>query len=101
MQGDHQISPFVTGRCKFNSNLGQGRSDLCPGAQVITKTVGGKLCEPFEDAVVEVPDEFVGAVTTLLGSRKGVMEDMRPIGESSRVTFRIPTRCSLFSGRYK
>ena len=38
--------------------------------EVITKTIDGKLCEPMEFLIVEVPDSYVGAVMEKLGSRK-------------------------------
>ena len=66
--------------------------------RVITRREGGrdngKLLEPFEEAIVEVPEEHVGPVVDLLGSRKGMMADMvsNPDGSGSRVTYKIPTR---------
>jgi GTP-binding protein len=63
--------------------------------KVITKLhpeTGAKL-EPFEEAVVEVPEEHVGPVVDLLGSRKGAMLDMSGgDGTANRVTYRMPTR---------
>ena len=38
--------------------------------QVITREVHGKKQEPFEDAIVEVPDNYVGAVVELFAQRK-------------------------------
>ncbi|MEY4347699.1 MAG: hypothetical protein RIS43_118, partial [Actinomycetota bacterium] len=37
--------------------------------QVVTREINGKLHEPVERLTVDVPEEFVGAVTQLLGSR--------------------------------
>lgn len=68
--------------------------------QVITKTddMGHRL-EPFEEAVTEVPEEFVGSVCTLLGSRRGQMRDMTTSEQGlSRVTYVIPTRSHITSG---
>lgn len=49
--------------------------------------------EPFEEAIAEVPEEFVGAVVDLLGSRRGQMQDMSTSEQGlSRVTYTIPTR---------
>lgn len=62
--------------------------------KVITKTGddGSKL-EPFEEAVVEVPEEHVGAVTSLMGSRKAQMIDMAGGSEGlTRIKYTMPTR---------
>jgi len=53
----------------------------------------GKLLEPIEEAVVDVPEEFVGAVTQLMGTRKGKMVNMASFGTGwSRITFHVPAR---------
>jgi GTP-binding protein len=65
--------------------------------QVITKLdkEGHKL-EPFEEALVEVPEEFVGPVVDLLGSRKGQMKDLNTAASGlTRITYIIPTRQTL------
>lgn len=64
--------------------------------QVITKTAeNGSSLEPFEEAIVEVPEEFVGPVVDILGSRKGQMVDMTSSEQGlTRITYSIPTRCS-------
>lgn len=61
--------------------------------KVITRKSDKGTLEPYEEAVVEVPEEHVGPVVDLLGSRKGAMLDMAGgDGTASRVTYRIPTR---------
>ena len=66
----------------------------CLLAQVITKRdKEGHRLEPFEEALVEVPEEFVGPVVDLLGSRKGQMVDMNASESGlTRVTYVMPTR---------
>jgi GTP-binding protein len=69
--------------------------------RVITrKSESGQLQEPYEQAVIEVPSEMVGTVIEKLGSRKGAMTDMKPMGDSgaTRLRFRIPAR-GLFGYR--
>ncbi|MEM9563516.1 MAG: translational GTPase TypA [Actinomycetota bacterium] len=44
--------------------------------EVVTTEVDGKIHEPVERVIVDVPEEHLGAVTQLLGSRKGRMESM-------------------------
>ncbi|KAL3698888.1 hypothetical protein R1sor_012964 [Riccia sorocarpa] len=62
--------------------------------KVINQEVNGKKLEPFEDAIVEVPQEYVGAVVDLLGRRRGQMLDMQASGleNSTVVKYRMPTR---------
>eukprot|EP00873_Tetraselmis_striata_P021349 jgi/Tetstr1/441613/TSEL_029840.t1 len=62
--------------------------------RVITKIEDGKTMEPIEEAVVEVPQDYMGAVVDMLGQRKGQMLDMatNPNTGSSTVKYSIPTR---------
>jgi translation elongation factor EF-G len=39
--------------------------------------------EPYEEAVVEVPEQYVGSVVELFAQRKGEMQDMQPSIEVS------------------
>lgn len=58
---------------------------LCVWLQVITKQIDGHKCEPYEEAVVEVPEEHVGPVVDMLGQRKGQMLDL-VAGETGGLT---------------
>jgi GTP-binding protein len=61
--------------------------------QVVTKTVGGKLHEPFEHLTVDAPEEYLGAITQLLASRKGRMGAMTNHGTGwVRMEFVVPSR---------
>lgn len=61
--------------------------------QVITKTENGQLLEPIELLIVEVPDEYVGAVMQKIGARRGELENMGTRdGGSTHLEFRIPAR---------
>ncbi len=64
--------------------------------KVIYKEVNGKCYEPMEDLVVEVPDEYVGAVMNKLGQRKGELIEMKTndSGET-KLEFKIPSRCLI------
>jgi len=60
---------------------------------VITKKIDGVASEPFEEAIIEVPDEYVGDVIDLLGRRKGTMVDMSlGLGSIRVVKYKVPTR---------
>jgi len=61
--------------------------------EVVTRTVDGKLCEPFERLTVDAPEEFLGAVTQLLAARKGRLEHMGGHGTGRvKVEYVVPSR---------
>jgi GTP-binding protein len=61
--------------------------------QVLTREVGGKLCEPVERVTIDVPEDYVGVVTQLLALRKGRMEQMTNHGTGwVRMDYRVPAR---------
>ena len=61
--------------------------------QVITKYENGKLMEPIELLIIEVPEEYVGNVMQKIGSRRGELENMGTReGGSTHLEFRIPAR---------
>ncbi|MCD7102313.1 translational GTPase TypA [Pseudoclavibacter sp. 13-3] len=61
--------------------------------QVVTKEIDGKTYEPTEQLTVDVPEEFLGAVTQLLAARKGRMESMSNHGSGwVRMEFIVPSR---------
>jgi GTP-binding protein len=60
---------------------------------VVTRTVDGTLCEPFERLTVDVPEEHLGAVTQLLATRKGRLEHMGGHGTGRvKLDFVVPSR---------
>lgn len=60
--------------------------------RVLFKEIGGKLNEPIERLVVDVPADNVGAVMEKLGSRKGELQEMTPVGSRMKLEFLIPAR---------
>jgi elongation factor 2 len=54
------------------------------------KTAGASLFEPLQVHVIECPDEFMGAVTKLVGSKRGQMLDMQQEGSVSQIKSKIP-----------
>jgi GTP-binding protein len=68
--------------------------------RVITRRgADGKVLEPYEEAVVEVPAEFVGTVIEKMGPRRGEMQEMKPMDSgTTRLRFRVPAR-GLFGYR--
>lgn len=59
---------------------------------VIVKEINGKKHEPFENLVVDVPQEFSGKVIDLVTQRKGEMLVMESKGEMQHLEFEIPSR---------
>ncbi len=61
--------------------------------RVITKMVGGKLWEPFEELVIDLPDEYTGVLMEGSAARKAELVNMTPTqGGYTRVEFLIPSR---------
>lgn len=76
----------------------EGFELCCSNPRVLYKEIDGQKCEPMEKATIDVPSEYVGAVVTKLGQRKGDMLEMTPIGSRTRIIYSIPSRC-LFGYR--
>ncbi len=68
--------------------------------KVITREgENGERLEPYEELLIDVPDEFIGAVIEKLGPRKAEMTEMKNPGQGMvRLTYRIPAR-GLFGYR--
>ncbi len=66
--------------------------------RVLFKEIDGEKCEPIERLVVDVPAESAGAVIEKIGSRKGEMQEMNPVGDRMKIEFLIPSR-GLFGYR--
>lgn len=60
--------------------------------QVIVKEINGKKCEPYENLVVDVPQEFASKVIDLVSRRKGEMLIMETKGDMQHLEFEIPSR---------
>ncbi len=61
--------------------------------QVVTRQIDGKLHEPIERLTIDVPEDYVGVVTQLLGLRKGRLEQMVNHGTGwVRMEYLVPAR---------
>lgn len=60
--------------------------------QVLVKEIKGTKCEPYENLVVDVPQEFASKVIDLVTRRKGEMHVMETKGEMQHLEFEIPSR---------
>jgi GTP-binding protein len=59
---------------------------------VITKEIDGVKMEPYEEVIVDVPNEFASAVIDKLNRRRGIMMNMKEDRGQTRLTFEAPTR---------
>ena len=68
--------------------------ELCVGRpEVIVKEIDGKLCEPYEQLTVDVPEDSQGTVMEKLGLRKAELKNMVPDGKGRvRLDYIIPSR---------
>ena len=66
--------------------------------RVLYREIDGVLCEPIEELVADVPEGVVGAVMEKLGSRRGELQKMTPMGSRMRLEFHVPSR-GLFGYR--
>lgn len=60
--------------------------------QVILKKINGVTCEPVEEVVIDVPNEYSGSVISTLNVRKGLLNNMEDQGTYTRITYAVPTR---------
>jgi GTP-binding protein len=86
-RGELQLSILIETMRRESYELMVGKPEI------VTKTVDGKLMEPKEKVMIDVPETFVGVVIEELGTRKGQMVKMHNHGSGRvRMEFTIPSR---------
>lgn len=60
--------------------------------QVIIKEVNGQKMEPFEELIIDVPNDLTGMMIEKIAKRKGTMLELKPEENHTRLIFEIPTR---------
>ena len=60
--------------------------------QVIFKTIDHQLCEPVEEVICSVPNDYSGTVINKLNLRKGQMIDIQDEGSYTKIIYHAPTR---------
>ena len=60
--------------------------------QVIIKEINGVKCEPYEDLLIDVPNEYVGDIMTTIGERSGELESMDAKETVTILKYVIPSR---------
>lgn len=80
--------------CILAENMRREGFEFCIGRpEVIVREIDGVKMEPFEHLVIDLPDEFSGAIIEKLGKRKANMTNMVPMGSGyTRLEFEIPAR---------
>jgi GTP-binding protein len=86
-RGELQLSVLIESMRREGFELQVSRPE------VIVKEIDGKVHEPVERVTVDVPDEYVGAVTQVVSPRKGRIAELKP-AEAGRtiITFMAPSR---------
>lgn len=60
--------------------------------EVIFKRINDELCEPYENLIIDVPEEYAGSAIERLSNRKAEMKDMQTSKGRTNLTFHIPAR---------
>ncbi len=86
-RGELQLAVLVETMRREGFELNVGKPD------VVTREIEGKLHEPVERVTIDVPEEHLGAVTQLIATRKGRMENMVNHGTGwVRLDYLVPAR---------
>ena len=70
----------------------QGYEVAVSRPEVIFRTINGQLCEPIEEVVCSVPNDYSGTVINSLNLRKGEMVDIEDEGSYTKIIYHAPTR---------
>lgn len=76
----------------------EGFEFMVGAPKALFKEEDGVLLEPFEKVIIDVPSDSVGNVMEKLGSRKGELVSMNPVGDRMKIEYIIPAR-GLFGYR--
>ncbi|MEK7647252.1 MAG: translational GTPase TypA [Patescibacteria group bacterium] len=60
--------------------------------KVIIREEAGQKLEPFEEVIIDIPNEYQGVIIERLGSRGFILKNVRTVGEIIRLSFEGPTR---------
>ncbi len=86
-RGELHLSILIENMRREGYELGVSRPE------VIVKEIGGELCEPYEQLIVDIDEQSQGTVMEKLGERKGDLADMIPDGKGRvRLEYLIPSR---------
>ena len=60
--------------------------------EVLFKEIDGVKCEPYEEVLINCPNEYSGTVINDLSERKGIMKSLLNNDNYTKITFEVPTR---------
>ncbi len=96
--GEHTDSFKVAGRGEMHISIlietmrREGYEFSVSTPKVLFKEIDGVQCEPIERLLIDVPEGSMGAVMEKMGTRKGELVHMSPIGDRMRLEYMIPAR---------
>ena len=85
-RGELHLSILIENMCREGFELQVSKP------KVILKEIDGKVCEPYEDLQIDVPDEYLGGVMEALGPRGAELVNMITSENQVRVNYIIPSR---------
>ncbi|KKB12337.1 GTP-binding protein TypA [Devosia geojensis] len=89
-RGELQLAVLIETMRREGFELTVGRP------RVLFKEEGGQTLEPIEEVIIDVDDEFTGAVVQKLSERRGDLVEMRPSGTGrTRLRLLVPTRALI------
>jgi GTP-binding protein len=89
-RGELQLAVLIETMRREGFELTVGRP------RVLFKEEGGQTLEPIEEVIIDVDDEFTGAVVQKLSERRGDLIEMRPSGTGrTRLRLLVPTRALI------
>ena len=97
-EGDTPDSFTVSGRGELHLTIlietmrREGFEFQVSKPEVLTKEVNGKTHEPFEDLILDVPEENAGTCIDRICQRKGEMRHMENTAGRTMIEFKIPSR---------
>ncbi len=63
---------------------------------VITQVIDGEKMEPVEELIIDVADDFNGAISSELGRRRAILTETKPTDRgTTRLTYKLPTRALI------
>ena len=60
--------------------------------EVLYKEINGEKCEPFEEVLVSLPNEYAGTIINDLNERKGILQSMTEEEGHTKLEYLVPTR---------
>ncbi len=96
--GEHTDSFKVAGRGEMHISIlietmrREGFEFSVSTPKVLYREINGELCEPMEKLIIDVPEDTMGAVMEKMGTRKGELLNMTPVGSRMRLEYKIPAR---------